>query len=63
MSPLDLAVVLAGLASIAALSWFFFRPPQAQVQGDVQVVDVTVKGGYSPNFIRATAGDTAAAAV
>ncbi|WNB84755.1 heavy metal translocating P-type ATPase [Cellulomonas sp. ATA003] len=59
MTVTELAVVVGGLALIAALAWFFFKPrqaAQAQVRGGVQTVDVTVKGGYSPNFIRATAG-------
>ena len=59
MSATELAVVVGGLALIAALAWFFFKPrqaAQAQVRAGVQTVDVTVKGGYSPNFIRATAG-------
>ena len=59
MTVLDLGVVVAGVALIAGLAWFFFKPrqaAQAQVAGGVQTVDITVKGGYSPNFIRATAG-------
>ena len=58
MTSTDVVVVLLGAALIAALAWFFFRPRQAahaRVEGGVQTVDVKVKGGYSPNLIRATA--------
>jgi Cu+-exporting ATPase len=59
MSPVDVAVVLGGLALIALLAWYFFAPQKAthaSVQGGRQVVDITVKGGYSPNLVRIEAG-------
>jgi Cu+-exporting ATPase len=59
VTPVDVVVVLAGVALIAGLAWFFFKPRQAahaRVEGGVQTVDVRVKGGYAPNLIRATAG-------
>jgi Cu+-exporting ATPase len=55
----DIAVILGGIALIAALGWYFFAPRKAthaQVEGGRQVVDITVKGGYSPNLIRVQAG-------
>jgi P-type Cu+ transporter len=55
----EVLVSAAGAAAIAALAWFFFGPRQARgaaVRGDRQEVEVTVKGGYSPNLIRARQG-------
>lgn len=59
MSAADVAVVLTGLVLIVALAWYFFQPrtaTDATVEGGRQVVDVTVKGGYSPSLIRVEAG-------
>ena len=59
MVAAEIAVVLTGLALIAVLAWFFFAPrraAQAQVEGGRQVVDIVVKGGYSPSLIRVEAG-------
>jgi Cu+-exporting ATPase len=44
---------------IAVLAWFFFGSKQArraEVWGGVQQVEITVKGGYSPNLIRVQQG-------
>ena len=52
-------VSVAGAAAIAALAWFFFgtrKAHAAELAGDRQQVEVTVKGGYSPNLIRARVG-------
>lgn len=59
MNASDLAVVLGGLALIAVLGWYFFGPrtaTHAKAEGGRQVVDITVKGGYSPNLVRVEAG-------
>jgi Cu+-exporting ATPase len=59
VTPADLIVILSGLALIAGLAWYFFAPrqaAQAQVEGGRQVVDITVRGGYSPNLVRVEAG-------
>ena len=59
MTTSELVVVLGGIALIAALAWYFFAPrtaTHAQVEAGRQVVDITVKGGYSPNLIRVQAG-------
>jgi len=48
------AVLLTGL-----LAWFFFGPKrsrQAELADGVQVVKVTVKGGYSPDVIQVVTG-------
>ena len=59
MTGAEIAVVIGGLALIAALAWYFFAPQQAtraQVSGGVQTVDVLVRGGYSPSLVRVHAG-------
>ncbi|MFQ5830979.1 MAG: cupredoxin domain-containing protein, partial [Candidatus Methylomirabilia bacterium] len=59
MSEAEIFVTLGGLGAIAFLAWFFFGPKQAQVagmRGDVQEVQITVKGGYSPDIIRVRKG-------
>ena len=48
------AVILTGL-----LAWYFFGPKrsrQAELADGVQVIKVTVKGGYSPDVIQVGAG-------
>jgi len=59
MNATDFAVVGGGIAVIAALAWYFFAPRKAvgaQLEGGRQVVDITVRGGYSPNLVRIEAG-------
>ncbi len=59
MTGIDIAVILGGLALIGALAWYFFAPQKAthaQREGGRQVVDITVKGGYSPSLVRVEAG-------
>jgi P-type Cu+ transporter len=56
---IDILVTGAGAIAIGLLAWFFFGPrksQQAKLQGGSQQVHVTVKGGYSPNLIRARQG-------
>ncbi|MGB8508306.1 MAG: cupredoxin domain-containing protein [Pyrinomonadaceae bacterium] len=55
MSPLEIGVVIGGVAAIAFMLWFFFGEREgteaaANVEG-VQEINVTVKGGYSPDVI------------
>ena len=55
MPVAEIAVTLGGVGAIAFLAWFFFGPKQAQaaqVKGNIQEIEVTVKGGYSPDIIR-----------
>ena len=55
----ELLVSLGGLAAIAGLAWFFFASRKAVstvVAGRLQEVEVTVKGGYSPDLIRVREG-------
>src|SRR5215475_14477114 len=59
MSVADLAVVIAAVAALAGLGWFFFAPRRArtaELSGGLQRIDVTVRGGYSPDVIRARRG-------
>ncbi len=59
MPVAEIAVTLGGAGAIAFLAWFFFGPKQAQaaqVKGNVQEIEVTVKGGYSPSIIRVQKG-------
>src|SRR6266568_3199392 len=56
MNLADIVVVIAAAAAIAGLGWFFFGPRRAraaELAGGVQRVTVTVRGGYSPDVIRA----------
>jgi Cu+-exporting ATPase len=55
----EVLVTVGGAAAIAALARFFFGPRQArgaELRAGRQEVEVTVKGGYSPNLIRARQG-------
>ena len=59
MSPAEVLVTAGGVLLIGALAWFFFGPKEAsraELRGESQEVDVTVKGGYSPSVIRAGQG-------
>src|SRR5215217_3361542 len=55
MSTDDVAVLVAAVAVIAGLGWYFFGPRRAriaQLTGGVQRVEVIVRGGYQPDIIR-----------
>jgi Cu+-exporting ATPase len=55
----EVLVSVGGAAAIAALARFFFGPRQArgaELRAGRQEVEVMVKGGYSPNLIRARQG-------
>jgi Cu+-exporting ATPase len=59
MSVAEIAVIIGGIGAIAFLAWFFFGPKQAriaQVKGNVQEIEIIVKGGYSPDVIRVQKG-------
>jgi P-type Cu+ transporter len=59
MSVSSIAVVVAAAVAIGALGWFFFGPRRARsalLEGGVQRVVVTVRGGYSPDVIRVRQG-------
>ncbi|MFE4599707.1 heavy metal translocating P-type ATPase [Kitasatospora indigofera] len=59
MGVADVIVVVAACVLIGALGWFFFGPRRAssaRLEGRVQRVDVTVRGGYKPDVIRLRQG-------
>ncbi|WP_405895401.1 heavy metal translocating P-type ATPase [Streptomyces sp. NBC_00104] len=59
MDAVDVAVVTLAVVLIAGLGWFFFGPHRARsarLEGGVQRVEVTVRGGYSPDVIRIRQG-------
>ncbi|MCL4534646.1 MAG: cupredoxin domain-containing protein [Bacteroidetes bacterium] len=56
MTADKLFVILAGLAAIAAIAWFFWGPRKggyraAVTSGGYQEAMVLVKGGYTPDLI------------
>ena len=59
MNAVDIIVILAAVAALAGLGWFFFGPRKTTVAvlaGGVQRLEVTVKGGYRPEVIRVRQG-------
>ncbi len=55
----DLVAVLAAVAALAGLGWFFFGPRKgqaAELAGGVQRATVMVRGGYSPELLRVRQG-------
>jgi len=55
MDTTEILVVISGVGLIALVLWYFFGEREsvaAEVnEGGVQEIDVTVKGGYSPDTI------------
>lgn len=59
MPVAEIGVTLGGIGAIAFLAWYFFGPKQAssaRLAGNVQEIEVIVKGGYSPDIIRVRKG-------
>src|SRR6266567_1407873 len=59
MNVAGIVVLIAAVIAITGLGWFFFAPRRAhtaELAGGVQRVTVTVRGGYSPDVIRARQG-------
>lgn len=61
MSAIEWVVILAGIAAIAWVNWYFFlsHGPAAQAAagaGGVQEVTIAVQGGYSPAQVRVKRG-------
>ena len=59
MDASAIIVAVAAAAAIAGLGWYFFGPRKAraaQLAGGVQRLEVTVRGGYSPEVIRLRQG-------
>ncbi len=59
MNGSEIFTVVGALAVTGLLAWFFFGPKKSQratVEDGVQVVTVTVKGGYSPELVEVAVG-------
>ncbi len=59
MNAADILVVVAAMAALTGLGWFFFGPRKvtaAVLAGGVQRLEVTVRGGYRPEVIRVRQG-------
>src|SRR5215207_3825352 len=59
MGIAEILVTAGGILLIAFLGWFFFGPKEArraELRGDIQEVEIMVKGGYSPDLIRVREG-------
>ena len=59
MTETEILVTASGVALTGALAYFFFGPKRAgraEIRGGVQEVQITVRGGYSPNLIRVQEG-------
>jgi len=57
---LQLLILIAGVAAIAWVNWYFFMAPKvavtAKASGGTQEVTISVEGGYSPSVVRAKKG-------
>lgn len=57
----QISILIAGLAAIAWVNWYFFMAPRATVMAQAsangnQEVSITVEGGYSPSVVRVKKG-------
>ena len=57
----NLVILVAGIAAIVLVNWYFFLAPKAAVSAKTstsgsQEVRITVEGGYSPAVIRVKQG-------
>ncbi len=59
MSVADVVVLTVAVVALVGLGWFFFGPRRARtahLEDGVQRIEVTVRGGYSPDLIRVRQG-------
>src|SRR5688572_27792203 len=60
MSTVDWVVLIAGVAAIVWVNWYFFvaerRAVSAASTGGTQEVEIEVKGGYDPGVVRLKRG-------
>jgi plastocyanin domain-containing protein len=60
MTTTNWIVLVAGVAAIASVNWYFFlarRPAaSAQVSAGVQEIEIVVRGGYDPGIVRVKRG-------
>jgi Cu+-exporting ATPase len=55
MGTADISVLVAAVAVMAFLGWYFFAPRRAhtaEMADGVQRVEITVRGGYQPDILR-----------
>ncbi|MBX9599681.1 MAG: cupredoxin domain-containing protein [Bryobacteraceae bacterium] len=58
---LEILILLAGIAAVALVNWYFFMAPRTAVAAATsaagrQEVTIRVEGGYTPSVIRAKRG-------
>ena len=60
MDTVEIAVVVGGAALVLFLLWFFFGERESVAAetraGGVQEIDITVRGGYTPDRVTVRAG-------
>jgi Cu+-exporting ATPase len=59
MTTQETLVLVAGVAAIIAINWYFFAPRAAVAAastGQSQTIEVQVRGGYDPGTVRAKRG-------
>ena len=59
VSNVEVIVLAAAIVAVVGLGWYFFAPRRAvdaALSGGVQRVQVTVRGGYSPNVVQVRQG-------
>ena len=61
LAPSEWAVIVAGVAAIAWVNWYFFLARKAEGQAApgnaaIQEATVVVQGGYDPQVVRVRAG-------
>ena len=59
MSVSDVSILVGSLVLTGLMAWYFFGPKksrQAELADGVQIVKLTVKGGYSPDVIQVASG-------
>ena len=63
MSTTNWIVLIAGVAAIVWVNWYFFaaerRAVSAEAKGGKQEVEIEVKGGYDPGVVRLRRGQPA----
>src|SRR6201993_779212 len=59
MSGVDVAILVGAALLMGGLAWYFFSPRRAHaatVSDGVQQIEVTVRGGYSPDVVQVRQG-------
>jgi len=59
MTAQQIVVLVAGVAIIVAINWYFFAPRKAATStrsGTTQQVEIEVRGGYNPGTVRVKRG-------